>query len=118
MSLYKEAWFITLIVSIILFIIAVLGYLLSTNQDDVSFWIWLLVIFSFILVIISFILYGVQGNKKVCGETIIIKHEQCTRAAQPIQQIYPTESTQCVESNNPTTHSIKLESLYPPGYPT
>jgi len=76
MALYTEAWFIVVLISVVLFIIALIGFVLSSNQNDVSAWIWVVSGVSLVLVIVSFVLYGMfSGKTQCCSKTIIIKKQ-------------------------------------------
>ena len=71
----KEYWFITIIIAIILLIIAVIAYWLSTSTT-ISAWIWATLILSFILTILSLILFAARSSfekKYVIQPTLMVE---------------------------------------------
>ncbi len=86
MSMYKDPWFIVLAIAVIIFVIALIGYAFVFNQGDVPTWIWVMVALSFVLVVCSFALYGVQSKGMIssCGQTVIVKQAKpCTTTYVP-----------------------------------
>lgn len=72
--MYKYAWCIILGVAVLLFVIALIGYTLTSNQNDAPLWIWVTASISFILVIASFIVFGIETSRgPIMYRTLVFK---------------------------------------------
>ena len=75
MAGFRDYWIVTIVIAIILLLAAIIWYWLSTS-NDVSAWIWALLAISFILVIVSFILFAVRSSfekKYVIQSTLMVE---------------------------------------------